>query len=194
MIDIYFPASNTIEYIIAVVLAGLTIALIVLIVKLRKESVHERHIDTSLPPARPTFNVSPPSSTQIVASAHAVYTTDDEPAPTRKVKLSRLAAVRLTCNIRQSLCDTLGNESYTNIASRLTSAAIMTLHRDYPMLTSRQLCHAVYIALGLTPEQTSRAMNIEFGSLKKCRTRLRKRLNLPAGASLEDTFSRYISE
>lgn len=193
LIDIYSTAYDTFEYIIAGVLAGLAIALIILIFKLRKDSALERNIEISHPTDRPTLPTAPPHRSQNDAPAETAGISNDG-QPLRKVKLSRNAAVRLACDIRQSLRDTLGKESYANIAGHLDTAAIMTLHRDYPMLTSRQLCHAVYISLGLTPEQTSRAMNIEFGSLKKCRTRLRKRMNLPAGASLEDAFRQYIKD
>lgn len=108
-------------------------------------------------------------------------------------KIDPPQARELTANVRRSLSNTLERETFTQLHRKLHPEFIRRLKKDCPMLTESQLRHAAYIAMGLTSKQIAQVLNIEYESVKKSRTRLRNRMGLPPGTSLEDTLRRYTS-
>lgn len=106
-------------------------------------------------------------------------------------KIAGSEARELTANVRRSLNNSLERETFTELHKKLHPEFIRRLKKDFPMLTESQLKHAAYIAMGLSAKQIAQIMNIEYESVKKSRTRLRARMELPPGSSLEDTLRAY---
>lgn len=106
-------------------------------------------------------------------------------------KLAGSQAREITATIKRSVSTELEMETFTELHKKLHPEFISRLKNDFPELTESQLRHAAYIAMGLTPKQIATALNIEYDSVKKSRTRLRQRMGLPAGSSLEDTLRVY---
>lgn len=65
------------------------------------------------------------------------------------------------------------------------------LKRDYPTLVESQLRLASYIAAGMSNHMIAKLMSIEQSSVKKSRWRLRTKLGLNTGDSLEDFLRHY---
>lgn len=67
------------------------------------------------------------------------------------------------------------------------------LKEHYPSLTDADLRLASYIALGLENKHIASIMGIRPESVKQARWRLRSKLSLPSGASLEETLRSFAS-
>lgn len=100
-------------------------------------------------------------------------------------------AKEITLHVRRSLGNTLERETFTELHKKLHPEFIRRLKTDYPSLTESQLKHAAYIAMGMSSKQIAQALNIEYASVKKSRTRLRQRMGLGPDCSLEDALRTY---
>ncbi len=108
-------------------------------------------------------------------------------------KIAGAQAREITATIKRSVNSGLEMETFTELHKKLHPEFIRRLKTDFPELTESQLRHAAYIAMGLSPKQIAKALNIEHDSVKKSRTRLRQRMGLAPGTSLEDTLRVYTS-
>lgn len=97
----------------------------------------------------------------------------------------------ITSALKKSLDSGLEVETFSELHKKIDPAFIAKLKADYPTLTDAQLRHAAYISMGLSPKQVAKAMNIEYESVKKSRARLRQRMGITGGASLEDALRIY---
>lgn len=63
--------------------------------------------------------------------------------------------------------------TFRKLHEKLHPQFMRRLKADFPMLTESQLKHAAFITMGMTSKQIAAALNIEYESVKKSRTRLR---------------------
>lgn len=106
-------------------------------------------------------------------------------------RIGKSEAAEITSNVKRSLGNTIEKETFTELYKRLHPEFMLRLKKDYPSLTESQLKHAAYIAMGMSAKQIAQALNIEYVSVKKSRTRLRQRMQLSSDQSLEDTLRIY---
>lgn len=81
--------------------------------------------------------------------------------------------------------------TFRKLHEKLHPQFMRRLKADFPMLTESQLKHAAFITMGMTSKQIAAALNIEYESVKKSRTRLRQRMGLSVDESLEDRLRLY---
>lgn len=106
-------------------------------------------------------------------------------------KIGAKESREITMTIRQYLNNRMERETFRSLHEKLHPEFMKRLKADYPMLTESQLKHAAYISMGMTSKQISQALNIEYDSVKKSRSRLRQRMGLPPEQSLEDVLRGY---
>lgn len=106
-------------------------------------------------------------------------------------KIGSSEARELTMTLRQHLNSHLERETFRELHEKLHPEFMKRLKADYPMLTESLLKHAAYITMGMTAKQISQALNIEYDSVKKSRSRLRQRMGLKPEDSLEDILRGY---
>lgn len=109
-------------------------------------------------------------------------------------KLAASQAAEITTAIKRNLNSGLDTETFTELHKKIHPEFVSRLTSDYPDLTESQLRLAAYIAMGLSSKQIALALNIAYESVKKGRTRLRKRMNLPQGSSLESFLREYATK
>lgn len=112
----------------------------------------------------------------------------------RDDKLAASQAMEITTTIKRNLNSGLDTETFTELHKKIHPEFLSRLTSDYPDLTESQLRLAAYIAMGLSSKQIALALNIEYESVKKGRSRLRKRMNLPQGSSLESLLRDYATK
>ncbi len=106
-------------------------------------------------------------------------------------KIGASEAREITMAMRQYLNSHLERETFRELHEKLHPEFMKRLKADYPMLTESLLKHAAYITMGMTSKQISQALNIEYDSVKKSRSRLRQRMGLAPEDSLEDILRGY---
>lgn len=106
-------------------------------------------------------------------------------------KIGTDEAREITSSVRQSLSNRLERETFRKLHEKLHPQFMRRLKADFPMLTESQLKHAAFITMGMTSKQIAAALNIEYESVKKSRTRLRQRMGLSVDESLEDRLRLY---
>lgn len=106
-------------------------------------------------------------------------------------KLSAADSKNLTVALKLHTSSEDEREGFLEVHDKLNPDFTKRLKRDFPALSEAQLRLAAYIASGLTNSQIGRMLNIEHGSVKTNRYRLRGKLGLSTGDSLEDFLRRY---
>lgn len=106
-------------------------------------------------------------------------------------KIGDAEAREITFSVKQSLSNRLERETFRKLHEKLHPEFMRRLKADFPMLTESQLKHAAFITMGMTSKQIAAALNIEYESVKKSRTRLRQRMGLATTDSLEDHLRLY---
>lgn len=106
-------------------------------------------------------------------------------------KIGDAEARSLSLTIRHYMSTRTERESFQKMHEQLHPEFIRGLKRDYPSLGESHLRLAAYISLGLSNKQIAQTLNIEYDSVKKSRYRLRSKMGLQTGESLEDALRRY---
>lgn len=100
-------------------------------------------------------------------------------------------AKSITATIRHYLTSRIERDSFQQMHQKLHPEFRKRLKQDYPNLGESQVKLASYICIGMTNKQIAQAMNIEYDSVKKSRYRLRSKMGLHTGDSLEDALRAY---
>lgn len=100
-------------------------------------------------------------------------------------------AKKLDSTLRLHDSTEVERESFIQIHDRLSPDFTRRLKEAVPDLSESQLRLAAYVASGMTGQQIARVLSISYDSVKKARYRLRQRLGLGRGDSLEDALRRF---
>lgn len=106
-------------------------------------------------------------------------------------KISEEVVSDLTKNLKMHFSNESERESFLAIYDKLNFKFFNRLKEDYPSLTESQLRLAGYIAMGMSNHHIAQMLNIGRDSLKVNRSRLRKKLGLHTGESLEHFLRTY---
>lgn len=102
--------------------------------------------------------------------------------------LSHGEARRLDADIRLHLNGRQEWDDFKEMFSKVHPAFADELVKRYPNITEGDVRLAVYIKAGLSTKQIARMLMVQPASVKMNRHRLRERMGLPAGQSLEDAL------
>lgn len=107
-------------------------------------------------------------------------------------ELTASGANRLTSTLKTHVASNVERENFMETFDKIDAAFSERIRNDHPSLTDTDVRLAAYVALGLDNKHIARVMGIRPESVKQARWRLRSKLALPAGASLEDTVRPYL--
>lgn len=93
----------------------------------------------------------------------------------------------------QQLLDMKGDKKFKDYFNKAYPYFIADLRRKVPHLTSKEELYCMLIALNCNNEELSRAFNIARSSVVVAKYRIRKKLNLEEGMSLEDFLARELN-
>ncbi|MDE7109719.1 MAG: LuxR C-terminal-related transcriptional regulator, partial [Muribaculaceae bacterium] len=94
--------------------------------------------------------------------------------------------------IKTHIVQSSGRETFLDTFSELHPDFTERLKEQAPDLTETDLRLAKYIAVGLDNKQIASTLGIRPESVKQARWRLRSKLHLPSGASLEEHLSSLV--
>lgn len=83
-------------------------------------------------------------------------------------------------------------EAFLEVHDDMLPGFSTRLKNAYPTLSEKQLRLAAYIAAGMSSAAIARVLNISTDSVVKNRYRLRKKIGVEAGCTLEDALRRFI--
>jgi len=85
-------------------------------------------------------------------------------------------------------------DNFIETFEKLSPSFVDNLKKDYPGLTDTDTRLAGFIALGLDNKHIARVMGIRPESVKQARWRLRSKMGLPSGSSLEEKLREFTSD
>lgn len=97
----------------------------------------------------------------------------------------------ITRELKMHMSTDSERDSFIKTHEKLSADFKKHLKEDFPELSESQLRLAAYIAIGMSNQQIAQILNIRTDSLKVIRSRLRHKLRLETGASLEEFFRSY---
>lgn len=159
--------------------------------RIKRAQIHRQYAEIQLQQSRNYLSACALSIDEKTRIIESIVSSVDKMESEGKIGTAQ--AREITANIRRNLSNNMERETFTKLHKRLHPEFMRRLKADFPDLTESLLKHAAYIAMGMTSKQIAQALNIEYDSVKKSRTRLRRRMNLPPDSSLEDTLRHYAS-
>lgn len=103
-------------------------------------------------------------------------------------------ANRLTSALKTHMASDAERETFMDTFDKIDAAFSDRIRADHPSLTDTDIRLAAYIALGLDNRHIARVMGIRPESVKQARWRLRTKLALAPGASLEAAVRPYLAQ
>ncbi len=120
---------------------------------------------------------------------HAVETEMNE--LTDKGEISRMAANRITSSLKAHSGASAERDSFIETFEQLAPEFSTGIRRRYPLLTDTDIRLAAFIALGMENKHIARVMAIRPESVKQARWRLRTKMGLASGESLEEAVRKF---
>lgn len=109
-------------------------------------------------------------------------------------EISSAGSNRLISTLKTYVASSVERETFMDTFDKIDAAFAERLRADYPALTDTDLRLAAYVALGLDNKHIARVAGIRPESVKQARWRLRTKLGLPGGASLENAVRPYLNQ
>lgn len=106
-------------------------------------------------------------------------------------EISRQTAVKIESSLKAHNGLKPHRDNFLETFGQLNPNFAVRLKEQYPSLTDADLRLASHIALGLENKHIASVMGIRPESVKQARWRLRSKLGLPSGVSLEDTLRSF---
>lgn len=97
----------------------------------------------------------------------------------------------LVSSIRMQISDSTESDLFNQKFNKVHSAFYSNLTKAHPDLTKSELKFCAYLKLNLTSHQISTIMNVTGEAIRKNRHRIRKKLQLDKGDSLENYLSAF---
>lgn len=102
-------------------------------------------------------------------------------------------ANRLNSSIKAHIGGNAERENFLDTFEKIDAGFASRIKAEYPALTDTDIRLAAFVALRLDNKHISRVMGIRPESVKQARWRLRTKMKLAAGASLEDAVRPFLS-
>lgn len=112
---------------------------------------------------------------------------------TESGELSGSVARKLGTSMKLHLSQQEQRDSFLETAGNLSADFSRRLREEYPTLTEADMRLASYIAIGMDSKHIARVMSIRPESVKQARWRLRGKLGLATGESLDDLLRGFAS-
>lgn len=106
-------------------------------------------------------------------------------------RLSRNESSEIISLINVSRSDSGDQDAFQKIYDDLRPDFVANLKQDFPELSEGQLRMAAYLAVGMTNHEIASLMGIKQESVIKNRYRMRSKMRLDSGSSLEDALRKY---
>ncbi len=106
-------------------------------------------------------------------------------------EISRQTAVKIESSLKAHNGLKPHRDNFLETFGQLNPNFAARLKEQYPSLTDADMRLASHIALGLENKHIASVMGIRPESVKQARWRLRSKLGLPSGVSLEDTLRSF---
>lgn len=104
-----------------------------------------------------------------------------------------IESVKNSSSVKSHHAQAAGRESFIEVFSELHPSFSTRLREAYPSLTEADVRLASYIAVGLDNKQIAATLGIRHESVKQARWRLRSKLSLQPGDSLERAIAAFAS-
>lgn len=108
-------------------------------------------------------------------------------------EITRAAAGKIRASVKVHVSQREQRDSFVESFENLSPDFALRLREAYPSLTEADVRLAAYIAMGMENKHIARVMAIRPESVKQARWRLRGKLGLASGESLDDLMRRFAS-
>lgn len=106
-------------------------------------------------------------------------------------EISKLAAGKIASSLKAHSGTKAERDSFMETFGRLDPSFARNLRRSHPSLTDADIRLAAFIALGMDNKHIARVMAIRPESVKQARWRLRSKMGLGSGVSLEEAIRAF---
>lgn len=107
-------------------------------------------------------------------------------------EISSQGANRLTSTLKAHVATNVERDTFMDTFDKIDASFTERIRADHPALTDSDVRLAAYVALGLENKHIARVAGIRPESVKQARWRLRSKLGLPPGSSLEEAVRPYL--
>lgn len=109
-------------------------------------------------------------------------------------EISSIAAKKIGNSMKVHMCAEQQRESFMETFENLSPDFASHIKSKYPDMTESDIRLASYIAIGMDNKHISRVMSIRPESVKQARWRLRVKIGLVKGESLDDFLKELAKE